>query len=227
MRSRVVSLFTSPFVVAVIVFVAASVAGLVLWAVTRHAEPNPPAPAAAAVLRYFSDLDEHDCQAAYQLLTDPLRSRAGSEDAFCIAAPATSNRAVVLSSFTPSGSSSAVVVVTVTKPDMSTRVDRVVALLQHGAWKVSDITPVSSSGVPLFDVDTAVMQVRNDYQQRTGVALPTLTCSAHGTEPAPSGTTVRCAFADAAGRTGTLDITVGSDGAFTWSTLPAPTPAPS
>ncbi|MFN2582844.1 MAG: hypothetical protein ABR498_08910 [Candidatus Dormibacteria bacterium] len=235
MRERLMRLPHHPVALALVVFVAATTAGLVAWLVLAHrgsgGETTPPSPAAQAVLQYFADLDAHDCQSAYQLLTDPLRARSRTEDAFCIAAQAQPNRSVVVASVMQPSAVRAVVVLIVTKHDGTVRRDQVVALMSSGRWKVSDIAAVSDSGVTLFDVDGAVMQIRNDYGQRTGVMLTTLTCAQHGTIPAGAGTVIPCAYVDASGTAGTLAITVRAGGAYTWATTAsspaAVTPSPS
>lgn len=177
-----------------------------------------PLPASAmAALQYFRDLDSHDCQAAYGLLTDPLRTRVGSEDAFCIASSGTVNRSVTVDHI-DSTTNRAVVTVTVVKQDGTRRDDRVTVVRAGGAWRVSDIAAVSANGAVLFDVDAAVAQVRAAYEGQTGMALITLTCNERGTISATPGLTIACAYTGASGASGALSITVGQDGAYTWST---------
>jgi hypothetical protein len=185
--------------------------------------PAPLSPAAQAVVQYFRDLDSHDCQAAYRLLTDPLLTRVGGEDAFCIASPSAVNRSVTVDQVA-AANTRAVVTVTVVKQDGTRRQDRVTAMLIRGAWKVGDITAVSANGTTLFDVNAALTQVRAGYLGKTGRALTTLSCGKQGLVSVAPGDVIICAYTDGSGVSGALDITIGQDGVYTWSTSGASNP---
>src|SRR5438132_2241592 len=185
--------------------------------------PAPLSAAEQAIVQYFRDLDSHDCQSAYRLLTEPLLSRVGGEDAFCIASHTAVNRSVTVGQVA-AATTRAVVTITVVKQDGTRRQDRVTAMLAHGAWKVSDITAVSANGTTLFDMTAAVMQVRASYQGKTGRTLTTLSCDKQGLVDAAPGDVIACAYTDASGASGALDITIGQDGEYTWSTSAASNP---
>ena len=194
------------------------------------ATPTPlPAPA-QAVAQYFADLAAHDCQAAFALLAEPLRTRAGGEDQFCIDAAASPNRSAVINATRLASAASAVVTVTVVKVNGVSRLDDITAILSAGAWKLSDITARTSAGGTLFNVDAALTQIRTEYQQKTGVVLVTLTCNQSGSVSVVPNQQIECVYVDAARTAGTLTITVGADGAYTWATsnatgLASPSPS--
>jgi cob(I)alamin adenosyltransferase len=209
---------------------ALAVLGLLAGCGQPQTTPTPlPAPA-TAVARYFADLAAHDCQAAFALLADPLRTRVGGEDQFCIDSAASPNRSTAVDATRMTSAASAVVTVTVVKVDGSRRQDDITAILAGGTWKLSDITARNATGGTLFDIDAANTQIRAEYLQKTGRVLVTLTCDQHGSISVVAGQQLACAFVDAARTAGTLTITVGADGAYTWATsnatrlaIPSPT----
>jgi hypothetical protein len=208
---------------------ALAVLGLLAGCGQPQTTPTPlPAPA-AAVARYFADLAAHDCQSAFALLADPLRTRVRSEDQFCIDSAASPNRSAGVDMTRMTSAASALVTVTVVKIDGSRRQDDITTILADGAWKLSDITARNAAGGTLFDLDAAITQIRTEYLQKTGLMLVTLMCDQHGSVSAVAGQQIACAFVDAGLTAGTLTITVGAGGAYTWATSNATrlaTPSP-
>jgi hypothetical protein len=168
--------------------------------------------ATEAVATFLADLHSGDCQAAYALVVDPLRTRAGSSGGLCGAEAVTGTYTVGAS--TTLTASSAFVTVTLTGGGISAT-DTVTVLYQSPHWYVSDVVATSSATPGPGEVSIAHLVAIIEQQYGSPV---TVTCPQSGTIQSTPGQQFECTFTDAQGKAGRLTVTIESThGAFTWS----------
>jgi hypothetical protein len=168
--------------------------------------------ATEAVAAFLADLHSGDCQAAYALVVDPLRTRAGSSGGLCGTDAVTGTYTVGAS--TTLTASSAFVTVTLNSGATSAT-ETVTVLYQSPHWYVSDVVATSSATPGPGEVSIAHLVTVIEQQYGSPV---TVTCPQSGTIQSTPGEQFQCTFSDAQGRAGSLTVTIGSTGgAFTWS----------
>jgi hypothetical protein len=171
---------------------------------------------AQAVKAFLGDLHSGDCPAAYALIVDPLRTRAGSSGGLCAGQMATGTYTV--GATTTLTAASAFVTVTVTSGGQ-TATETITVLYQSPSWYVSDVVAESSATPGPGEVSIAhlVAIIELQYQSQSGAAA-TVTCPQAATIESTPGQQFRCTFSDTRGRSGTLTVNIESTGgAFTWS----------
>jgi hypothetical protein len=167
--------------------------------------------ATEAVATFLADLRSGDCQAAYALVVDPLRTRAGSSGGLCGAESVTGTYTVGAS--TALTTSSAFVTVTLNNGGSSAS-DTVTVLYQSPHWYVSDV--VASSATP-GPGEVSIAHLVAIIEQQYGSPM-TVTCPQSGTIQSTPGQQFQCTFTNAHGKAGRLTVTIESTGgAFKWS----------
>jgi hypothetical protein len=172
--------------------------------------------AAQAVQAFLADLHSGNCPAAYALVVDPLRTRAGSSGGLCSGQVVTSTYTV--GATTALTSSSALVTVTVANAGQTTT-ETITVLYQSPRWYVSDMVGQGSATPGPGEVSIArlVGIIEQQYQSMNG-ASATVSCPQDGTIESTPGQQFRCTFIDSHGRSGSLTVNIRSTGGgFTWS----------
>lgn len=172
--------------------------------------------ATQAVQAFLGDLHSGNCPAAYALVVDPLRTRAGSSGGLCSAEMVTGTYTV--GATTALTASSAFVTVTLASAGQ-TATETITVLYQAPSWYVSDIVGGASTSPGPGEVSIAhlVSIIEQQYQAMNGAAA-TVTCPQSPTIASTPGQQFRCTFSDARGRSGSLTVNIQSThGAFTWS----------
>jgi len=172
--------------------------------------------AAAAVQAFLGDLHSGNCPAAYALVVDPLRTRAGSSGGLCSGQMVTGTYTV--GAMTALTSSSAFVTVTVANAGQTTT-ETITVLYQSPSWYVSDVVGQGSATPGPGEVSIAhlVGIIEQQYQSMNG-ASATVTCPQEGTIQSTPGQRFRCTFSDTRGRSGSLTVNIRSTGGgFSWS----------
>jgi hypothetical protein len=168
--------------------------------------------ATEAVAAFLAYLHSGNCEAAYALVVDPLRTRAGSSGGLCGTDVVTGTYTVGTS--TTLTASSAFVTVTLNNGG-SSATDTVTVLYQSPHWYVSDVVATSSATPGPGEVSIAHLVAIIEQQYGSPV---TVTCPQSGTIQSTPGEQFQCTFSDAQGRTGRLTVTIESTGgAFRWS----------
>jgi hypothetical protein len=169
-----------------------------------------------AVHAFLSDLHSGNCQAAYALVVDPLRTRAGSSGGLCSAEMVTGTYTV--GATTALTASSAFVTATLASAGQSAT-ETITVLFQPPSWYVSDVVGGASATPGPGEVSVAhlVGIIEQQYQAMNGAAA-TVTCPQSSTIESTPGQQFSCTFTDAHGRSGSLTVHIQSThGAFTWS----------
>ncbi|MHB8717483.1 MAG: hypothetical protein ACYDAC_01130 [Candidatus Dormibacteria bacterium] len=173
--------------------------------------------AATAAAAFLRDMEEGLCPAAFQLVTDPLKTEAATASGLCSLVP--TGAAFTLGSTTTLTSTSAFVSVTLTVGGKQ-RQETLTLLAPASSWLVSE---VNAGGAPSPGSGGATLggiidNVEQQYAQSDGGTSVTVTCPQAGNAPIAAGQQFTCNYSDAAGRSGTLTIFIDSDsGAFRWT----------
>jgi hypothetical protein len=168
--------------------------------------------ATEAVSAFLADLHSGDCQGAYALVVDPLRTRAGSSGGLCGAQAVTGTYTVGAS--TTLTSSSAFVTVTLSSGGSSST-ETVTVLYQSPRWYISDV--VAGSSATPGPGEVSIAHLVTVIEQQYGAPV-TVMCPQSGTIESTPGQRFQCTFSDARGRSGSLTVTIESTGgAFTWT----------
>jgi hypothetical protein len=166
---------------------------------------------------FLSDLDAGKCAAAYALVVDPLRTRAGTAAGLCAAVPAATSFTV--GATTTLTSTSAFVIVSVVGGSGATANVTITLLFQTPHWYVSDVVAGGSAspGPDRLQISNLEATVEQQFAAQGGGATITVTCPQPGTAVASAGQQFQCTFSASNGRSGTLTVNVGSGGYFSWS----------
>jgi hypothetical protein len=172
--------------------------------------------ATQAVQAFLGDLHSGNCPAAYALVVDPLRTRAGSSGGLCSAEVVAGTYTV--GATTALTASSAFVTVTLASAGQSAT-ETITVLYQSPSWYVSDVVGGASATPGPGEVSIAhlVSIIEQQYAAMNGAAA-TVTCPQSATIASTPGQQFSCTFSDAHGRSGSLTVHIQSThGAFTWS----------
>ena len=173
--------------------------------------------AAAAATQFLQDMEHGLCPAAYQLVTDPLKTEASNAAGLCSVVP--TGAAFTLGSTTTLTSTSAFVAVTLTVNGQP-RPETLTLLAPSSAWLVSEVNvgAPSSPGGGGGTLGGIIATVEQQYAASDGGTNVTVTCPQASSSPVTAGQEFTCSYSDASGKSGTLTIHVDSDhGAFHWT----------
>ena len=173
--------------------------------------------AAAAAAKFLDDMQKGLCPAAFQLVTDPLKTEASNAGGLCSLVQ--TGAAYAVGSTTTLTSTSAFVAVTLTVNGQP-RQETLTLLAPGSTWLVSEVNvgAAPSPGAASATLGTIIATVEQQYAASDGGTNVTVTCPQAGTSPVTAGQQFTCSYSDASGKSGTLTIIVDSDhGAFHWT----------
>jgi hypothetical protein len=173
--------------------------------------------AAKTAQQFLTDMQGGLCPAAFALVTDPLRTEAGTAAGLCgVVAPGSPFTVGSTTTLTTTSAFVGVSVVVSGVPQSET----LTLLYQSSQWLVSNITGGSSVSPAPGEVSLAniVATIEQQYGTYNGGATATVSCPEAGTLAATPGQKFQCTYVDSRGRNGSLTITIqSSSGAFRWT----------